>query len=101
MMLFIAILAKGFSFVGKAQRQVPELSSQPTFMFWALGASLFAHAATFISVSYFGQLFVFFYMTLGIIGSIPSMTVPERAEEGLAANRHKPSTVEAAVFICN
>jgi hypothetical protein len=68
MILFIAVLAKGFSFVGQTLRQLSELS-QSRFMVWALGASLFAHATTFIAVSYFDQSFVFLYLTLAAIGS--------------------------------
>ena len=71
MLLFIAILAKGFSYVGQTLRQMPESSPQSRFMIWALGASLFAHAATFISVSYFDQSFVFIYLTLAAIRLSP------------------------------
>ncbi len=70
MLLFIAILAKGFSYVGQTLRQMPESSPQSRFMVWALGAMLFAHAATFISVSYFDQSFVFIYLTLAAISSV-------------------------------
>lgn len=87
MLLFIATLAIGFSFVGKAQRQGLEFSPQSKFMFWTLGASLFAHTATFISVSYFGQLFVFFYLNLGIIGSMGSLTLQTGYSERLAYKR--------------
>jgi hypothetical protein len=69
MLLFIAVLAKGFSFVGSTLRQESDHPSESRFMLWALGASLFAHAATFISVSYFDQSFVFLYLTLAAIGS--------------------------------
>jgi hypothetical protein len=75
MFLFIAVMAKGFSFVGRIQKQDPPLPLQVRFMVWALGASLFAHAATFISVSYFDQSFVFLYLTLAAIGSASSGTV--------------------------
>lgn len=73
MLLFIAVLAIGFSFVGRAVR-TPELPPESRFICWALGASLFAHAATFMSVSYFDQSFVFIYLTLGAIGSVWSGT---------------------------
>ena len=69
MLLFVAVLARGFSFVGK---YVMGTNSEPSFRFlaWALGASLFAHAATFISVSYFDQSVVFLYLALAAIGSV-------------------------------
>jgi len=75
MLLFIAILIKGFSLVGQALREKTELPVTYRFMFWALGSSLFAHAATSISVSYFDQSFVFLYLTLAAIGSASPKTV--------------------------
>ena len=86
MLLFIAIMVQGFTFVGQTLGQMPELPPQPRFMIWTLGASLFAHATTFISVSYFDQSFVFLYLTLAAIGSARSMTVTARAKEELAIN---------------
>jgi hypothetical protein len=70
MLLFIAILAKGFTLVGRTLQQLPEKSAESRFMIWTLGASLFAHAATFMSVSYFDQSFVFLYLTLAAIGAV-------------------------------
>lgn len=72
MFLFIVVLAKGFFFVGRTLRHATDLQPQYHFMTWALGASLFAHAATFISVSYFDQSFVFIYLTLAAISSAKS-----------------------------
>jgi len=66
MILFIFTLARGFSFVGKA---IHSASQHSDFMLWALGAALFAHAATFISVAYFDQSVVFLYLTLAAISS--------------------------------
>lgn len=94
MLLFIAVLVKGFSFVGRTMRQAPELSQQSRFMIWALGASLFAHATTFISVSYFDQSFVFIYLTLAAIGSVWSSIVPFGTIHAAAASK-RPCTEPA------
>lgn len=72
MLLFIAQLAIGFHLIGRALKELPEVSFQPRFMFWALGASLFAHSAACISVSYFDQSVVFIYLTLAAISSASS-----------------------------
>lgn len=76
--LFVATLAVGFSFVGRAIRQQPG-SRQRQFFVWTLGASLFAHAATSISVSYFDQSFVFLYLTLAAIAVTYGASVPKRS----------------------
>jgi hypothetical protein len=73
MLLFIAILAKGFSIVGRKVRQTSDMTQEHRFMLWALGASLFTHAVTFISVSYFDQSFLFIYLTLATISSAGSV----------------------------
>ncbi|MDO9049780.1 MAG: O-antigen ligase family protein [Methylobacter sp.] len=83
MLLFIAILAKAFSFVGQTLREANNnLSSASRFMIWALGASLFSHAASFLSISYFDQSFVFLYLTLAAISSasIQTMRSPVNTE---------------------
>ncbi len=75
MLLFIVTLGKGFSLVGLMAGRTGDLSPPSRFMCWALGSSLFAHATTFISVSYFDQSFVFIYLTLAAIASVYSRDV--------------------------
>jgi len=77
MVLFILIMVKGFSFVGQVL-QINDLPPESGFMVWAFGASLFSHAATFMSVSYFDQSFVFLYLTLAFIGSAWSVMTAEQ-----------------------
>jgi hypothetical protein len=67
MFLLIAVFAQAFAFVGQRIPAGPDEST--SFMAWTLGASLFAHAATSLSVSYFDQSFLFLYLTLAAISS--------------------------------
>ncbi len=69
LLLFIYTLFKGFNGVTIALQDECSSSPNSRFMIWALGASLFAHTATFVSVSYFDQSFVFLYLTLAVISS--------------------------------
>jgi hypothetical protein len=39
-------------------------------LFWSLGAVLFAHVMTFLSVAYFDQILVFWYLLLAMISSL-------------------------------
>ena len=96
LLLFIAILVKGFSFVGQSLRQAADFSPDSRFTIWALGASLFSHAATFISVSYFDQSVVFLYLTLAAICSLRYGTALQPSEEVTCGNRPAGST--AVVF---
>jgi hypothetical protein len=78
MLLFIATIYIAFKYVGFIIKNNPEQSNNHLFFFWAIGSSLFAHAAIMISVSYFDQSFVFLYATLAVIGSIRSQGALER-----------------------
>lgn len=70
--LVIAILINAFRWVGILCRDRYETDPEESFMIWCIGAALFAHATTSISVSYFDQSIVFFWMTVAVISSMHS-----------------------------
>jgi len=78
LLMFLMVLARAFSSVGRSWRRLAASVSPDanTFLPWALGASLLAHAANFIGVSYFDQSVVFLYLTLAGIASISSSATP-------------------------
>jgi hypothetical protein len=80
--LFIAILAKGFSFVGQRLKQPTDMPVESQFLLWALGSALFVHAVTFISVAYFDQSFLFIYLPLAAISSVFSCTITAPIDSG-------------------
>ena len=51
----------------QANRGAP---SREHFLLWALGASMFAHTATSISVTYYDQSFLFFYLVPAAVASV-------------------------------
>ena len=69
MILFFVMLVRAFSMVGERLRDTTGISPQQHLILWGLGSSLLAHVVTIVSVTYFDQSFVFFYLTLGAIGS--------------------------------
>lgn len=92
LILFIAVMSRGFSFVGKAVREVDERSAGDRFIIWSLGAALFSHAVTSLGVSYFDQSFLFIYLTLAIISSARSIQMMPRSIE--MTSRRRDDTVE-------
>lgn len=63
MILFIIAMICGFQYIGQSLR----LSGQcDTFVVWAIGVCLMAHATSCISVSYFDQSYMFLFMTLAL-----------------------------------
>ncbi len=72
MFLVIAILIFAFRWVGIVYRDRMDTAPSDSFLIWCLGAGLFAHATTSVSVSYFDQSLVFFWMNVAIISSMYS-----------------------------
>jgi hypothetical protein len=117
MLLFIAAVAKGFFIVGKRLHSAEQLSEMQQYLLWALGCTLFAHAATFISVSYFDQSSVFVYLTFAALGSaartgaVPVMAARhEEVAAGPKGRRNtgarpallpKPAAVAASRYVVN
>ena len=78
MALFAWILVVAFRRVGRTLAQAGHGVHDPRGWFvWALGASLFAHAVTFVSVSYFDQSFVALYLTLAAIAAMAADTATQ------------------------
>jgi hypothetical protein len=72
MLLYISILWIAFRYVGQAIKTREHGPPEDLFMIWSLGASLFAHAATSVSVSYWDQSYVFPYACIAMIASVRS-----------------------------
>ena len=87
LLLFSGVLVAAFALVGRALRASQNGAVEQQFLIWTLGAILFGHTATFLSVSYFDQSVVFFYLLLACIGSIYATTA-------VAAAVHAPEATE-------
>ena len=79
MVIFMLMIWRGFRYVGWIVRQQVPAGENDWFMVWCLGASLFAHAATCISVAYFDQSYIFMFLCLAAISSLHSATTREMA----------------------
>jgi len=69
MILFIYIIVLCFRNLGRLIREIEEQCFTMKITLWAMGASLFAHAVSFFSVSYFDQILIFWYLILSIIST--------------------------------
>jgi len=80
MTMFMLMIWIGFRYVGQSIKQ-PSLSGEvDPLMMYCLGASLFAHAATCISVAYFDQSYLFMFLCLAAISSLHSVALRERED---------------------
>jgi hypothetical protein len=77
---FIVLVHAGFRSVrrGLIQHGGDEARQK---MQWAWGSVLFSHCVSFFGVSYFGQMNYFWYLTLGIIASLPYLTEQKAEDE--------------------
>ena len=67
--MFVVIIVIAFREIGRLWR----LNTKNKYILalsWALGVSLFAHCMMFIGVTYFGQIWIIWYLLLAIIGSL-------------------------------
>jgi hypothetical protein len=69
MFLFISMLVCAFIYVSRVSKD-DSYPKDMKFLTWLLGAALFSHTATFLSVAYFDQSYVFVYLCLGGIVSM-------------------------------
>jgi hypothetical protein len=69
LILFITIIVRCFRTVGLRVRQTEGEPHRWRFLFWALGASLLAHVTTYMSISYFDQNIVNWYLLLAMIAT--------------------------------
>ena len=67
---FLICLWLAFKYVGEYVKNNTESAGYHRFFIWAFGASLFSYAVTFLSVSFFDQSSIFFYLELAVISSM-------------------------------
>ena len=73
MLLLIAILWRAFAWVGRIVRDAPIEMAEHKFLIWCLGAGLFAHAMSSLSMGYPDQSMMFFWLNVGAISSLCPM----------------------------
>ncbi|MCH8822885.1 MAG: hypothetical protein IH984_05180 [Planctomycetes bacterium] len=67
--LFVLSLVIAFSNVGRIWRSMQNDHAKMV-LGWSLGVALFVHTIVFLAVSYFGQIYVIWFLLLAIIGSL-------------------------------
>ncbi len=83
-LLLIAMAWVAFKWVGNIIDHMPDDDETgDRFMIWCMGASLFSHVATSISVAYYDQSVFFFWFSIATISSLQWIrhSVPAGAEE--------------------
>jgi len=90
--LFIVVIAYAFQGIGRMIRQNRKDRFR-LYASWGLGVAMFAHCWMFIAVSYFGQIWVVWYLTLAIVGSLAPVRSARRVRQ--PARRTSPPLAHA------
>lgn len=70
---FLVVIVLSYRDVGKLLRLKENAGTKyQSYLAWALGTSLFIHTVSFISISYFGQIIMIWFLLLAMIASITS-----------------------------
>lgn len=81
---FIIIIVMCYSALGKSNLKLKGTPVDSKIFNWSLGAALFAHIMSFISVSYFDQIIVFWYLLLATISSSTDAINTKPSDNALA-----------------
>lgn len=82
MLLFIYIIGSSFATIGKKIKGMPDYLFNRKILIWGLGASLFSHTITFLSIRYFDQTIMYFFLLLAMIGCIGA--IDENGEQDIS-----------------
>jgi hypothetical protein len=80
MVLFIAIIVTCYRVLGSALKATNGELSKRKLDLWLLGVALFSHVVSFISVSYFDQIVVIWYMLLAMIAMVEQVKCTEKKQ---------------------
>lgn len=87
MLLLVLMIKRAFGLLSKQIKALREAGSADEFTIWTMGALLFTHCLTCLTISYFDQTYVFFFFLLAMISNLhdkkpvadtATIQVPER-----------------------
>jgi hypothetical protein len=82
LIIYVAFIVKCFQQLGRERKAVETDSIQPdfqtSFLLWGMGATLFAHVLNLISVTYFDQMQVAWYLLIAMISARRTVLQDER-----------------------
>jgi len=73
LILFTTVIVLCFRDIGQTLKAAKDEPFAIRIILWAMGAALLAHIVSFVSVSYFDQIIVFWYLLLAMISTVSSL----------------------------
>ncbi|MEP4078159.1 hypothetical protein [Haloferula sp.] len=90
MLSLVAILWKSIKLLVDRISEVVDYDESQGFFLWCVASVLIAHSITFLSISYFDQIYVFFWM---LIGGISAFLVSGDEEEDDEEEEEEPEAI--------
>ncbi len=87
LLLFVLVLVRGFSAAGGAVQRWGDGHRDQQRLAWALGCALLFHAVNFVSVFYFDQNIVVWYLVLAMLATCSLLPRPSDAPAVAAGSR--------------
>ena len=78
--LFISMIWAGFRYIGIMLAESGPACEHEQFIGWCVGAALFAHTATCVSVAYFDQSYIFMFLCMAATASL-KMSFMDKVDE--------------------
>ncbi len=94
----IGILTRSFGLLGRRMRQMRQTDDTNELLLWCAGCTFFAHTITFFTISYFDQLYVFFYL---LVAAIPCLVKRAPAEKPVILTPSPSLFQETALPVLN
>ena len=90
--LFILVLTRAFTALGKALQAVRDASPQPAdaeYLLWGLGAMLAAHIVNWFGITYFDQTYVLWFAQLAAISTLSDWYIKKSFEPASETEEEK------------
>ena len=84
LLFFLIVIIMVFRLVNKLSLEYD--NKNESRFYWAFGVSFFMHISNFIAVSYFGQIWMLWYLCIGVIGSSYQVVTKSKIYQGVAAD---------------
>lgn len=95
LLLFVGLIIIGFRVIGRHVGAGGDRPPAQRYFAWALGVSLFTHVVSFLSVTYFDQIIVMWYVTLAAIAAAALSDLPPAQPGHVAVDGNPASPVSA------
>lgn len=85
--IVLALIWKGFAAIKPPLKRLRLLGNENEFGIWCVGCLLFTHTLTCLTISYYDQSYIFFFLLLAFISNLKSLLLePDSALESISTS---------------